>query len=149
MTDVLFYHLEQQPLERVLPALLERTLSRGWRAVVQCSSKERLEALDISLWTYRDESFLPHGTVSDGAPDLQPVFLTTADDNPNRAHVRFLVEGAAAPGYEGYERLVHLFDGHDSPAVAQAREEWKRARAAGCEVTYWQQSDNGRWEKRA
>ncbi len=149
MTDVLFYHLEQQPLDRVLPALLERTLARGWRAVVQCSSKERLEALDTSLWTFRDDSFLPHGTASDGPADLQPVFLTTSDDNPNGAQVRFLVEGAAAPSYEGYDRLVHLFDGHDRDAVALAREEWKRARAAGCDVTYWQQADNGRWEKRA
>ena len=34
MTDVLFYHLEHQPLERVLPSLVERTLARCWRAVV-------------------------------------------------------------------------------------------------------------------
>jgi DNA polymerase-3 subunit chi len=149
MTEVLFYHLELQPLERVLPSLLERTLERGWRAVVQCGSRERLEALDTSLWTYREESFLPHGTASDGPGDVQPIFLTTGDDNPNGAQVRFLVEGASAPGFDGYDRIVHLFDGHDADAIAQAREEWKRARSAGCAVTYWQQADNGRWEKRA
>ena len=149
MTEVLFYHLELQPLERVLPSLLERTLERGWRAVIQCSSRERLEALDTSLWTYREESFLPHGTASDGPGDVQPIFLTTGDDNPNSAQVRFLVEGAVAPGFDGYDRVVHLFDGHDADAIALAREEWKRARAAGCAVTYWQQADNGRWEKRA
>ena len=44
--EVLFYHLEHQPLERVLPMLLERTMERGWRAVVQVGSAERLEALD-------------------------------------------------------------------------------------------------------
>src|SRR5690349_11599483 len=35
MTDILFYHLERQPLDRVLPQLLERTLERGWRAVIE------------------------------------------------------------------------------------------------------------------
>ena len=149
MTEVLFYHLEQQPLERVLPSLLERTLERGWRAVVQCGSQERLDAIDAWLWTYRDDSFLPHGTARDGRGDVQPVFLTVNDDNPNAARVRFLVEGATIAELVGYDRLVHLFDGHDVAAVEQAREEWKRARAAGCEVTYWQQADNGRWEKRA
>lgn len=149
MTEVLFYHLERQPLERVLPSLLERTLERGWRAVVQCGSEERLEALDTWLWTYRDDSFLPHGTSRDGSGSMQPIFLSTGDDNPNGACVRFLVEGAVISDFSGYERVVHIFDGHDETAVEQARAEWKRARAAGCEVTYWQQADNGRWEKRA
>ena len=149
MTEVLFYHLEKQPLEQVLPSLLERTLERGWRAVVQCGSQERLDALDNWLWTYRDDSFLPHGTARDGHSAQQPIFLTLGDDNPNEAKVRFLVEGARASQLDGYDRIVHLFDGHDAEAIQQAREEWKRARAAGFQVTYWQQADTGRWEKRA
>lgn len=55
--DVFFYHLEQQTLDRVLPSLLEKTLARGWRAVVQVGNEERLEALDQALWTYTDDSF--------------------------------------------------------------------------------------------
>ena len=43
-TEALFYHLERHPLEVVLPQLLLRTLERGWRAVVQAGSEERLEA---------------------------------------------------------------------------------------------------------
>src|SRR5919205_246230 len=66
MTEVWFYHLQGQPLERVLPNLLERSLERGWRIVVQAASDERVEALDAHLWTYRDDAFLPHGTDRDG-----------------------------------------------------------------------------------
>jgi DNA polymerase III subunit chi len=149
MTEFLFYHLEHQPLERVLPSLVEKTLERGWRAVIQAGSEERLEALDALLWTYKDDSFLPHGTKKDGNAELQPVYLTTGGDNPNGATVRFLVDGAVAPDLAGYARLVTLFDGHDPTAVATARAEWKRAKAAGCAVTYWQQSESGRWEKKA
>lgn len=147
--EVLFYHLERRPLEAVLPQLVERTLERGWRAVLQASSAERVEALDTHLWTYAEESFLPHGTRKDGRPERQPVYLTTGEENPNGAHVRFLVDGAVAPGFEGYQRLVYLFDGRDPEAVEQARGEWRRAKAAGCTVTYWQQGEGGRWEKRA
>jgi DNA polymerase-3 subunit chi len=149
MTEVLFYHLERQPLDRVLPALLERTLERGWRAVVQSGNEERLEAIDTQLWTYRDESFLPHGTRKDGNAALQPVYLTTGDDNPNEATVRFLIDGATAAEFSSYARIVYLFDGHDETALALARTEWKRAKGDGCDVTYWQQSESGRWEKKA
>ena len=147
--DVSFYHLERATLEMVLPQLLEKTLERGWRAVVQAGTPERLEALDEALWTYRADSFLPHGTARDGHTDFQPVFLTVGDETPNGAGVRFLVDGAEPAKYEGFVRMVFLFDGNNTDAVAQARVQWKAAKAAGCGVTYWQQTATGRWEKKA
>lgn len=145
--EVLFYHLERQPLERVLPTLLEKTLAKGWRAVVQVGSEERLQALDLALWTYSEESFLPHGSARAGHAAAQPVYLTTGEDAPNGAGVRFLVDGAKAASFSGAERLVFVFDGRDDDATTAAREQWKAAKAAGCAVTYWRQSDEGRWEK--
>lgn len=149
MAEVLFYHLERQPLEQVLPTLLEKSLERGWKAVVQAGHEERLDALDLALWTYREDSFLPHGTKRDGSLERQPVFLTTGSDNPNAASVRFLVDGADAETFDGHARYVYLFDGNDAEAIARARAAWKRAKAAGCEVTYWQQSETGRFERKA
>ena len=147
MTEVLFYHLERQTLEGVLPSLLEKTLERGWRAVVQAGSEERLEALDLALWTYKEDSFLPHGTRKDGQPAEQPVYLTTSDDTPNAAGVRFLVDGATAASLEGLVRAVYVFDGNDVEEKARAREQWQTAKAAGHTVTYWRQNADGRWEK--
>lgn len=147
--EVLFYHLERQPLERVLPMLLEKTLAKGWRAVVQVGSEERLQALDSALWTYAEDSFLPHGSARAGSADAQPVYLTTGDETPNGAGVRFLVDGATAASFDGAERLVFVFDGRDDEATAAARDQWKGAKAAGCQVTYWRQTDEGRWEKMA
>ena len=151
MTEALFYHLERQPLDSVLPGLVERTLARGWRAVIQAGSQERVEALDTMLWTFTEDSFLPHGTKSDGHAAEQPVYLTDGTDNPNGATVRFLVDGATVPDAEAlrtYERVVVLFDGQDDLAVGDARAAWKAVKAAGCAATYWQQSAAGRWEKR-
>ena len=149
MTEVLFYHLEHQPLERVLPTLLERTLERGWRAVVQSGNQERLEALDTHLWTYRDESFLPHGTAKDANMAEQPIVLTLDDVNPNQASVRFLVDGAAGTALETYTRVVYLFDGRIEEALQHARDAWKVAKSSGFDVTYWQQTDGGKWERKA
>ena len=149
MTEILFYHLQGQSLERVLPTLIERSLGRGWRVVVQAASEERVEALDAHLWTYRDDSFLPHGTWREPNAEAQPVLLTVLDHNPNAANVRFLIEGAAMPlDAGGYERIVLVFDGEDEEAVAAARERWTEAKAAGFEVTYWQPDEQGRWARK-
>jgi DNA polymerase-3 subunit chi len=147
MAEVLFYQLETRSLEAVLPQLLEKTLERGWRAVVEVGSTERAEALDSHLWTYREESFLPHGKAGDEMDAHQPILLTTGDGNANGATVRFFVDRAVPRETQGYERIVYMFSGHDPDAVSEAREAWKALRN-GNDVTYWQQDQNGRWAKK-
>lgn len=150
MTEVLFYHLDRQPLERVLPVLLEKSVERGWRVVVEAATAERVEALDNLLWTYADDSFLPHGTDREPDAERQPVLLTSGPARANGASVRFLVDGAGFPDdLASYQRIVVLFDGHDPDAVEGARAQWKAARAAGHACTYWQQGETGRWERKA
>jgi DNA polymerase III subunit chi len=150
MTEILFYHLKGQMPEQVLPTLLQKSLERGWRVVVQASSEERVEALDAHLWTWRDDSFLPHGTWRDAEAAQQPIVLTVSDHNPNRATVRFLVDGALMPqDVSAYERVVLLFDGEDPDALEAARARWTEAKSAGFEVTYWQADENGRWRRQA
>lgn len=150
MTEVLFYHLERASLESVLPGLLEKTLERGWRAVVRCGSRETALRLDEILWTYDDQSFLPHSADAAIASG-QPVFLTDSADIPNGADLLFLVDGAAAEAsaINSFLRCVTIFDGGDEKAVADARSFWKDTKAAGHDATYWKQSPQGRWEKQA
>jgi DNA polymerase-3 subunit chi len=149
MTEFLFYHLRRQAAEQVLPSLIEKSLERGWRVVVQASSEERVDALDAHLWTFRDDSFLPHGTFREPTAAEQPVLLTASDHNPNAATVRFLIDRAAVPAdAELYERVVLLFDGEDEDALGEARERWQAAKAQGFAVTYWQADENGRWQRR-
>ncbi|MBG0810676.1 DNA polymerase III subunit chi [Methylosinus sp. H3A] len=155
MTDVWFYHLQRLPLESALPKLLELSLARDWTVVVQATSAPRLEALDDLLWSYSGDSFLPHGSIKDDDPESQPIFLTLGPDNPNRADVRFFVENAelspvlADARSAPTQRAILMFDGNDAAAVTAAREQWRRLKAEGHTLSYWRQSEDGKWEKQA
>ncbi len=149
MTEVLFYHLQNMALENVLPPLLEKSLERGWRCVVQSTSEERADALDAHLWTYRDDSFLPHATWRAADAAEQPILLVLEESNPNGAQVRFLVDNAGLPAdTAGYERMVLVFNGDDDEALAAARRAWTDCKARGLAATYWQADERGRWQKR-
>lgn len=148
MTEVLFYHLETQPLDRVLPVLIEKSLERDWHVIVETGSEARAEAIDNLLWTYRDDSFLPHALAGGDADHLQPVLITTRPHNPNEAEIRFFVDRAVPTDVAGYQRVVYMFSGHDPDAVTEARVAWK-ALKPGNDLTYWQQDQNGRWVKKA
>ena len=154
MTETLFYHLERRSLDDVLPGLVERTLERGWRALIKAESADRASALDTLLWTYDDQAFLPHAQVGDGDPKRQPVLITTEDENANEANVLFLVGGAEPPAWDGAEanaltRIVLMFDGRDAGSLTRARAAWKDAKAAGHDATYWKEMPNGKFEKQA
>ena len=148
MAEVGFYHLISTPLERALPRLLERALSQGHRVIVRAASAERVEHLNVALWTYEEAAFLAHGSARDGNPALQPIWLTDRDENPNGATMIVLVDGLEAADLNLFARCADFFDGNDEGAVAAARERWRRAREAGHNLTYWQQTASG-WERKA
>ena len=149
MAEVLFYHLTESKLEDALPPLVDKTVARGWKAVLQFDSEERRDAADAQLWTWRDSSFLPHGV--DGGPfdERQPVLLTTGTGNPNGANIRFLAGGADIDDVSPYQRVVVMFDGHDNDQLEKARGQWKRLSGQGHQLTYWQQTTQGGWERKA
>ncbi|MEM6382390.1 MAG: DNA polymerase III subunit chi [Pseudomonadota bacterium] len=156
MTQIGFYHLTSTTLESALPTLLLKSLERRWRVVVQAADRDRLAELDTHLWTHSQAGFLPHGSSvgSDGHPDpnseRQPVWLTTEDDNPNRATVRFFVAGAFPDhetDFQAYERLVLMFNGQEQQEVEAARTCWRALKSSDGELIYWKQTPSGTWEK--
>ncbi len=152
MSDIWFYHLERQTLEQVLPSLLQATLKRGWKAVVQTSSPERVQALDKHLWRWKDNAFLPHAAKGDArfadSAAMQPIWLTDEDETPNNADVLFLVDGAERAAIDAFERCIFLFDGRDDEGVKRARAHWAGFKDSAHALTYWQQTETGAWEQK-
>ena len=149
MAEIAFYQLRRTPLEKALPKLLEKALESGRRAMVLGASDERIETLNAALWTYEQGSFLPHGTARDGHAERQPVFLTSDDTNPNGASIVIMVDGVAPGDLGSFERCLDMFDGTDPAALDAARARWREHRDRGNAVTYWEQTQGGKWEQQA
>ncbi len=146
--EVWFYHLERTGLDQALPELLEKTLQKGWKAIVRTTRPERIDHLDGWLWTYRDDSFLAHAPTDEPMAPRQPILLTTGEENPNAADALFLVDGAAPGDLADYQRCVVLFDGADEDQLRLARTQWTELKGRGLTSSYWKQQARG-WEKQA
>lgn len=151
MTRVDFYHLQKVGVEQALPRLLEKAYASGKPVLVKVGTEARVEFLNTELWTYNDQSFLPHGSKKDGNAELQPIWLTAGDDNPNHAAMLFLVDGAKIDiaALKDFERVFNLFDGTAEESLNQARDFWKQIKAAELDCFYWQQDVNGSWKQKA
>jgi DNA polymerase-3 subunit chi len=147
MAELWFYHLEKAGVGDVLPGLLQKVLERGSRALIVVPDENAAASLDAALWTFREESFLPHGR--DMAPHAprQPVLISTETRNVNGADMLFCLGGADPGNPDGWNRVILMFEDSDETAKQGARSLWSAMKKSGNDVSYWKQTDQGRWEK--
>ena len=150
MTDISFYQVMNATpasVDATLPALLNKALQSGKNVVVKCPSVERMERLDEALWTFKEDSFLPHGTQADKFAEKQPIYLTTEDENPNGAEILVVISGATSADFSSYERVMDMFEASDIQKQ-NARKRWKDLKSKGYPLAYFAHKD-GKWSKEA
>lgn len=147
MPEIRFYHLNRTSLRDALPQLLNKAIGGGKRVIVRVADDVATEKLAGELWTYHPDTFLPHGTKSDGFAEMQPIWITPKNDNPNGATTILMLAPYTPEDMAGYDLICDVFDGADDDALTAARARWKELKDTGLNPTYWQQSDKG-WEKK-
>jgi DNA polymerase-3 subunit chi len=153
MTEIRFYHPVRRRPEQVLPDILERALARGLKIVVRAANSNEARRIDGLLWTEKPESFIPHGLAGEGNEARQPVLVTQDAILPIPADVLILMPGTnidpTAPLPESVTLCCEILDEANPDGVAASRARWKLWKEGGHALTYWQQTDQGKWEQKA
>jgi DNA polymerase-3 subunit chi len=149
MTTIQFYHLLHTPLARALPKLMEKMLEQNSRAVVLTGSQSVAQALADALWAGDPASFLPNGMANEGNKESQPIYITWKAENPNDADVLVITDGSQIDDFEGFRKVLDMFDGANPQEVAKARERWTAYKDAGHDLTYIKQQPSGGWKAEA
>ena len=140
--EIVFYEITAQRIEDILPDLLEKALVRGWQSLVLCDSKDQQAFLDRHLWTYRPDSFLPHG-VGGG----HPISLIEDLDGHTADLVFFLsLHAGKIPFDFPCTRLCILFDGRLDDNRELCSKTLAHLYTAGLTPVHWGQ-DKGKWVK--
>ena len=154
MGAALFYHLTRSAPETLLPVLIGKSLTAGWRVELRGSSHPAQQRLDQRLW--QGAGFLPHGLAGGPHDQRQPVLLTVAHagqapDTPaaNGANCLIAVEGAEVRVEDcaALARTCILFNGNDPAALERARDQWRALKGGGIAAEYWSEA-SGRWERK-
>ncbi len=148
MSRIDFYHLQKSTLEEALPLLVLKAYQTGQHIKIKVGNEVRVGFLSTLLWTFDEESFLPHGTKKDEFAELQPIYLSSDDELPNGAKILFVVDGAdLSPELcEKYERVLYIFNGQSENELMMARNMWKSFLKTDRERHYWKQNELGKWE---
>lgn len=137
-----FYHLTASPAESVLPRICERILAEGQRMVV-VGTPQQLDSLDVQLWGFASDSFLPHGKAGEAHAERQPILLAAEPTNANAARNVAIADGQWRDEALAFDRLFYFFD---ASRIEDARVNWIALKEkAEVERRYWKQDDRGRW----
>jgi len=115
MTRIDFYSLtEDSGGDRFLLTcrLVQRARGDGLCVYIETADAPTARQLDRLLWTFRDESFLPHGLVGETDPDLTPIIIGIAEEMAPQSTGQVLINlGFEVPAsLDRFERLLEPID---------------------------------------
>lgn len=148
MTDIRFYHLRRDTADKAIPDLLAKALANGHKIYLKMPTPARCQYYDDWLWRYRDDTFLPHAQDGDPSPHVHPIWIGTGDDAPNGATMAIAAEGATLPPPKNFKLMCFVFSSEHEAELNLSRALWSELKKnSSVSMTYWQQQENGAWEK--
>lgn len=150
MSEIRFYHLTRGKPEDALAILLEKACERDMTCFVLCDDKAQMKFLDQHLWSYKADSFLPHGTQDENARrEDHPIILGYDPESLESADFLVLYGIEMPKDISGYDLVADIFDDNDEQGKKAARKRWKELQESDHVLTYWQQEENGSWQKKS
>ena len=145
MSEIFFYKLKNSSSEIFLTSLIERSLENNWNSVVLLDNIERMEEINDFLWSYKDTSFLPHGSQNDKNSELHRVYLTCEEENPNDSDVIFSIDGLLIKNINLWQRCIYIFNEQNLKVVDQFNTYKKKIDQSQYVLKSFEQDINGKW----
>ena len=133
MTKVDFYILaENASSDRFQLAcrIAEKARNAGHRVMIHTPSTEEAKHLDRMLWTFKEQSFVPHGLLGNCQAEINPVMIGNAEQAHEEHDVLINLAMEVPTFFSRFERLAECVD-NDDVARTASRERYRFYRDRG------------------
>jgi DNA polymerase III, chi subunit len=147
VTQIIFYSTAPLQVEKTLFALLEKSLEKGNRSLLLFKDKEKCLSVNEQLWTYKQNSFLPHISEDDQIYDNidVPVYLSTKNENPFKAELLFSIDGFLPDNIDHFERVIIIIDVNDELLNEKYKNYYLDINKNFEDIVFYKSDDNGKW----
>ena len=147
MTQIIFYNTAPLQVEKTLFALLEKSLEKGNKSLLLFKEKEKCLSINEQLWTYKQNSFLPHISEDDQIYDNidVPVYLSTKNENPFKAELLFSIDGFLPDNIDHFERVIIIIDVNDELLNEKYKNYYLDINKNFEDIVFYKSDDNGKW----
>jgi DNA polymerase-3 subunit chi len=131
-----FYLLaSSEPQARWLLAcrLLEKAYLRGHSVFVYCNNQEQAELIDDLLWTFKEDSFIPHNLQGEGPEPPPPVQIGFQHEPRGFHDILLNLADIIPPFYQRFRRVMSLVSNQDE-CKELSRIHYREYRSKQCEL---------------
>lgn len=122
MTQVDFYILAERASDDrfgLACRLAEKAWKQGRRVLLHTASADEAQHLDRLLWSYREQSFIPHGRLGEADPALNPVLITQTGQEPGEEHdVLINLDTEVPTFFSRFDRVLECVDNNEAAKQA-------------------------------
>lgn len=133
-TRIDFYLLEEHTLEsKWLTAckLLEKAYIRGHQVFVYCNNQQDAELLDELLWTFKNDSFIPHHLRGEGPTPPPPIQIGHTEEPKGFRDILLNLTHEAPAFYKKFTRVIEIVL-NEEIQKEQSRLCYKKYKSEGC-----------------
>jgi len=147
VTQIIFYSSAPLQVENTLFTLIEKSLEKGYKSLLLFLDKEKCSEIDEKLWTYKQNSFLPHLSEDEEISneiDI-PIYLTTKNENPYEAELLFSIDGSIPDNINNLERLIIIIDANDKILLEKYKKYYLDINKKFEDIVFYKSDDDGKW----
>ncbi|MGM9455042.1 DNA polymerase III subunit chi [Legionella bozemanae] len=113
--------------------LLEKAYAKGHKVYVLCNNKQDAELLDELLWTFKEDSFIPHNLQGEGPEPPPPIQIGYEREPRGFNDILLNLSNSIPSFYARFKRIMELVINVETEKE-QSRAHYRDYRAKGCEL---------------
>lgn len=125
MKSATFLNTKEKEKNKLIFELVERFYYEGERIVIFCLSQDRAQEIDRFLWTYKQESFIPHKIFTyEEEEALEKIAIVYTEINPISAKI-LIADEKPSLGYSMAFERIYEFVEQSKEAIIESRKRYK------------------------
>ena len=137
MTEVIFVEVTASRMEMQACEIAERIYAEGDRLLIVAIDEEQAARLDDLLWTYKPDTFVPHGLWKsmDNEP-AQPVIITTQKERVPGIASLLTMDYCPVEMVQQFSQVIHVVVVDNQERLEASRRYWTLLKDAGFSLSH-------------
>ena len=144
MKEFFFYNITARDAFKDSAILIEKLFKQRIKVLILCADDEVTSFFDDFLWSFKEESFMPHKVLDRDASQLETIIISKKQLTMEDFKTLIVLKGSIVnTDYcNRFEKTYYFFDDNNDDEKKLARNLWREAVKLGTRCKYWKVEKN-------
>ena len=144
MKEIFFYNITSRDFFKDSAILIEKLFKQGIKVLILCPDDEVTSFFDDFLWSFKEESFIPHTVLDRDSSQLETIIISKKQLSMESFKTLIVLKGSIVnTDYcNRFEKTYYFFDDNNDDEKKLARTLWRQSVKLGTKCKYWKVEKN-------